>query len=50
MRSLLFGVTPSDPLTFIVISVLLILITLLASYIPAYRAARIDPIVSLRDE
>jgi putative ABC transport system permease protein len=50
MRSLLFGVTPSDPLTFIVISVLLILITLLASYIPAHRAARIDPIVSLRDE
>jgi predicted permease len=50
IRSLLFGVTPSDPLTFIVISVLLVLITLLASYIPAHRAARIDPIVSLRDE
>jgi predicted permease len=50
MRSLLFGVTPSDPLTFVVISLLLTLITLLASYIPAHRAARIDPIVSLRDE
>src|SRR5438876_184270 len=50
MRSLLFGVTPSDPFTFIMIAVLLTLITLLASYIPAHRAARIDPIVSLRDE
>ena len=50
MRNLLFGVTASDPLTFIVISLLLILITLLASYIPAHRAARIDPMVSLRDE
>jgi len=50
MRSLLFGVTPSDPLTFVVISLLLTVITLLASYIPAHRAAQIDPIVSLRDE
>jgi predicted permease len=50
MRSLLFGVTPSDPFTFLVISVLLTLIALLASYIPAHRAARIDPIASLRDE
>ncbi len=50
MRSLLFGVTPSDPFTFIMIALLLTLITLLASYIPAHRAARIDPIVSLRDE
>jgi predicted permease len=50
MRSLLFNVTPSDPLTFLVISLLLTFITLLASYIPAHRAAQIDPIVSLRDE
>ena len=50
MRSLLFGVTPSDPYTFILIPLLLTLITLLASYIPAHRAAQIDPIVSLRDE
>ena len=50
MRSLLFGVSPSDPLTFVLFSLLLTLITLLASYIPAHRAARIDPIVSLRDE
>jgi predicted permease len=50
MRGLLFSVTPTDPLTFVTISLLLTIITLLASYIPAHRAARIDPIVSLRDE
>jgi len=50
MRSLLFGVTPSDPFTFVMISFLLTLIALLASYIPAHRAAQIDPIVCLRDE
>jgi predicted permease len=50
MRSLLFGVTPSDPFTFVMISLLLTLIALLASYIPAHRAAQIDPIVCLRDE
>ena len=50
MRSLLFGVSPVDPLTFVAISLLLALVTLLASYIQAHRAAHIDPIVSLRDE
>jgi predicted permease len=50
MRSLLFGVTPLDPFTFVVISLLLTLVTLLASYIPARRVAQIDPIVALRDE
>jgi predicted permease len=50
MQSLLFGVRPDDPLTFVVISFGLTLITLLASYIPAHRAAQIDPIVSLRYE
>jgi putative ABC transport system permease protein len=45
---LLFGVQATDPLTFVGISVLLALIALLASYIPAQRAARIDPMVSLR--
>ena len=48
IRSLLFGVQAADPLTFVGISVLLGLIALLASYIPAQRAARIDPMVSLR--
>jgi putative ABC transport system permease protein len=50
MRSLLFGVSPADPLTFVAISLLLAFITLLASYIQAHRAAHIDPIVSLRYE
>jgi predicted permease len=48
IRSLLFGVRATDPLTFVGISLLLALIALLASYIPAQRAARIDPMVSLR--
>ena len=48
IRSLLFGVQATDPLTFVGISLLLALIALLASYIPAQRAARIDPMVSLR--
>jgi ABC-type antimicrobial peptide transport system permease subunit len=50
MRSLLFGVRSSDPLTFVAIAALLTLIALLASYIPARRAARIDPMVSMRCE
>ena len=48
IRSLLFGVEATDPITFVGISLLLALIALLASYIPALRAARIDPMVSLR--
>jgi predicted permease len=48
IRSLLFSVQATDPITFGGISLLLLLIALLASYIPARRAARIDPIVSLR--
>jgi ABC-type antimicrobial peptide transport system permease subunit len=50
MRGLLFGVAPSDPLTFSVIVALLGLVALVASYVPARRAARIDPMVSLRSE
>jgi putative ABC transport system permease protein len=50
MRSLLFGVRSTDPMTFAGIAALLTLIALLASYIPARRAARIDPMVSLRCE
>ena len=48
IQSLLFGVEATDPFTFVGISLLLVLITLLASYMPAQRAARIDPLVSLR--
>jgi predicted permease len=50
MRALLFGVRPSDPVTFAAIATTLTVVALAASYIPARRAARIDPIVSLRSE
>jgi predicted permease len=50
MSSLLFGVSASDPLTFITVVVLLTFIALLASYIPARRAMSVDPIVALRHE
>jgi putative ABC transport system permease protein len=50
MRSLLFGVTSTDPLTFSVVASVLVSVALVASYVPARRAARIDPWVSLRSE
>ncbi|MGC2764755.1 MAG: ABC transporter permease [Candidatus Acidiferrum sp.] len=50
LRTLLFGVEPLDPATFIVVAVLLGLIALAACYIPARRAMRVDPMVALRHE
>jgi len=50
VSSLLFGISATDPLTFFVVAVLLSLVALAATYIPARRAIRVDPVTALRYE
>jgi putative ABC transport system permease protein len=50
LKGLLFGITPGDPMTFIGIATLVVAVGLLACWIPARRAAKVDPMVALRYE
>ena len=50
LTKMLFSITPTDPATFILVALVLLAVALLASYLPARRATRVDPIVALRVE
>ena len=49
-RTQFYGVSPFDPLSFISVCVILMSVAFLASYIPALRATRVDPVTALRGE
>jgi putative ABC transport system permease protein len=50
LRSMLFGVSVTDPLTFVVIALLLAFVALVACWLPAWRATKVDPLIALRSE
>jgi ABC-type antimicrobial peptide transport system permease subunit len=50
LQSMLFSVKPTDPFTFATIGALLAAVTLLACFVPAYRATQVDPLMTLRHE
>jgi ABC-type antimicrobial peptide transport system permease subunit len=50
MSSLLYGITPLDPVTYVTVPLVLLIATMLASYVPARRAAAVDPVEALRVE
>ena len=48
LQGVLFGITPVDPMTFAVVSAMFLVVAILATFIPARRIARVDPLVALR--
>jgi putative ABC transport system permease protein len=50
IRTFLWGITPTDPVTFMIVSAALAVLALVACYVPARRALKIDPIIALRIE